>query len=110
MAKDKDYIRLIHTTRWLQLRRDIITKHPLCEQCQANGYITPSTEVHHVTPVESAVTYREKVRLMFDPTNLRALCHDCHVKVHTDMGRSGKEATRKRNSERVEKIIKNFFE
>ena len=109
MAKDKDYVRLIHTTRWLQLRRDIITKHPLCEQCQANGYITPSTEVHHVTPVESAVTYREKVRLMFDPTNLRALCHDCHVKVHTDMGRSGKEATKKRNAEQVAQVCKKFF-
>ena len=109
MAKDKDYIRLIHTTQWLQLRRDIITKHPLCEQCQADGYITPSTEVHHVTPVESAVTYREKVRLMFDPTNLRALCHDCHVKVHTDMGRSGKKATQSRNSKKVKSIINRFF-
>jgi 5-methylcytosine-specific restriction protein A len=109
MAKDKDYIMLIHTMQWLQLRRDAITRHPLCEQCKANGYITPSVEVHHIIPVESAVTYREKVRLMYDPTNLRALCHDCHVKIHTGMGRSGREATRKRNDERVKKIIKKFF-
>jgi len=110
MAKDKDYIKLIHTTEWLQLRRNTITKHPLCEQCIADGYITPATEVHHITPVECAVTYREKTRLMYDPSNLRALCHKCHVKVHTEMGRSGKEATRKRNEEHVKKIIKNFFE
>lgn len=110
MAKDKDYIRLIHTTRWLQLRRDVITRHPICEQCKEDGFITPATEVHHVTPVESAVTYGEKVQLMYDPTNLRALCHTCHVKIHTELGRSGKEAMRKRNDERVEKIIKKFFD
>ena len=110
MAKDKDYIKLIHTARWLRLRRDTITRHPLCEQCEEDGYVTPSVEVHHVVPVEYAVTYSEKERLMYDPANLRALCHDCHVKIHTDMGRSGKEATRKRNSERVEKIIKKYFE
>ena len=110
MAKDKDYIKLIHTTRWLRLRRDTITKHPLCERCQEDGYITPSTEVHHVLPVECAVTYREKERLMYDPTNLRALCHTCHLKIHTQLGRSGKEATRKRNEEQVKKIVKKFFD
>ena len=85
MAKDKDYIKLIHTSRWLQLRRATITLHPICEQCREDGYITPSTEVHHIVPVESAVTYREKERLMYDPTNLRSLCHRCHVEIHTHM-------------------------
>lgn len=109
MAKDKDYIKLIHTMRWLLLRRDTITKHPFCQQCQEEGYITPTSEVHHIAPVESAVTYREKVRLMYDSSNLRALCHACHVNIHTQMGRSGKEATRKRNDENVKKIVKKFF-
>ena len=110
MERNKDYRKLIHATRWLQLRRDIITRHPLCEQCLADGYVTPATEVHHVVPVETAVTYREKVRLMYEPSNLRALCHNCHVKIHTGMGRSGREATRKRNDDHVKKIVKRFFE
>ena len=109
MAKDKDYIKLIHTPRWLNLRRAILSAHPLCERCEAQGYITPATEVHHQRPVEYGVTYAEKYRLMYDVKNLRALCHDCHVKAHIEMGRSGKEATRRRNAEQVARVVKNFF-
>lgn len=109
MAKDKDYIRLIHAPRWLRLRREILTAHPLCERCAAEGYVTPATEVHHQRPVEYGVTYADKYRLMYDPNNLRALCHNCHVKVHTEMGRSGKAATRRRNDEQVAEVIRKFF-
>ena len=109
MAKDKDYIKLIHTSQWLQLRKEILTKRPLCERCQEQGIITAATEVHHVRPVEEAYSYGDKVQRMYDPHNLRALCHDCHVKTHTEMGRSGKEATKKRNAEHVAQVIKKFF-
>jgi len=46
---------------------------------------------------------------MYDVNNLRALCHDCHVKVHTEMGRSGKAATKRHNAEVVAGVIKKFF-
>lgn len=46
---------------------------------------------------------------MYDVKNLRALCHDCHVKEHTEMGRSGKEATRRRNAEQARAVIVKFF-
>ena len=71
MAKDKDYIKLIHTPRWLRLRRDTLTAHPLCERCQAEGYITPAIEVHHRKPVEDGINYTEKYRLMYDPKTYR---------------------------------------
>lgn len=109
MAKDKDYIKLIHTSRWMRLRRDTLTAHPLCERCHSEGYVTPATEVHHRRPVDEGINYNEKYRLMYDPNNLCALCHDCHVKVHTEMGRSGKEATRRRNAEQVRRVIVKFF-
>lgn len=109
MAKDADYRRLIHTARWLRLRRDTLTAHPLCERCQADGYVTPATEVHHVRPVEYGLNYEEKKALMFNPSNLRALCHACHMLTHTEMGRSGKAATQRRNAEQVAGAIKKFF-
>lgn len=109
MAKDKDYIKLIHTPRWLTLRRITLSARPLCERCQGEGYVTPATEVHHRMPVEYAVTYAEKRRLMYDPNNLVALCHDCHVKVHTELGRSGKEATKRRVAQQVQSIADKFF-
>ena len=109
MSNDKDYNKMIHTTRWLKLRRAKLSAQPLCEDCAADGYITPATEVHHVISVESAFTRRDKERLMFDYNNLRALCHDCHVKAHVRLGRGGKEAAKARKEEQVKKINKKFY-
>ena len=109
MAKDKDYMKLIHTARWLKLRRDILSQNPICQRCQADGRVTAATEVHHIRPVEEAVTLSEKRQRMYDPTNLRALCHDCHVKTHTELGRCGKEATKRRNARQVAQVIDKFF-
>lgn len=109
MAKDKEYQQLIHTGRWLKLRRDILTAHPCCQLCQQRGEITAATEVHHVRPVEDAFSRAERAQRMYDPHNLLALCHNCHVQVHVELGRSGKAATAKRNAEHVAAIVDRFF-
>lgn len=104
MAKDRDYIKLIHSTRWQRLRRDKLTADPMCERCKAEGRLTFATEVHHVVPVEMAITFREKERLMYDYHNLQALCHGCHSLTHKEMGR----ATKQQNLERSKLNIKGF--
>ena len=109
MAKDRDYNKLIHTTRWLRLRKEVLTRHPLCQRCQDEGRVTAATEVHHIRPVEDAHNYREKIQRMYDPNNLRTLCHGCHVATHTELGRSGKAATKKKNEEQVRQIVVRFF-
>lgn len=109
MAKDKDYKRMIHTRHWLELRRMVLTAHPLCQRCEAEGRTTAATEVHHVRPVEEGATAREKERLMFDAHNLRALCHDCHVLTHTEIGRSGRKANTERKARQAESVNKRFF-
>ncbi|MDY3620167.1 MAG: HNH endonuclease signature motif containing protein [Prevotella sp.] len=68
----------------------------MCERCREEGRLAPATEVHHIRPVEEGLTLREKEQLMFDPHNLRALCHECHVKTHTEMGRCGKKQAKER--------------
>lgn len=110
MKKDEDYRRLIHTERWLRLRKWKLTAQPLCERCLEEGLYTPATEVHHAVPVEDALTRREKEALMFDPGNLVSLCHACHVKEHEEMGRSGKELARRRNGRQTERAIRKFFD
>lgn len=110
MAKDKDYRKLIHTMRWLRLRRAKLTAQPLCERCQQEGRLTAATEVHHATPVEDGLTLREKKALMYDYHNLRALCHDCHVKTHVEMGRSGKANAKRRASEQLERFKNKFLQ
>lgn len=110
MAKDKDYIRLIHTAKWQQLRRLRLNDHPLCERCEEQGRVTAATEVHHVVPVENGLTRQEKERLMYDYFNLRALCHDCHVKTHTDMGRCGKAQSKNRTKEQLKRFAERFLQ
>ena len=109
MAKDEEYIRLIHATRWLKLRKQVLTLHPLCERCLEKERVTPATEVHHVVPVESAASAAEKRRLMYDAANLKALCHACHVAEHVAMGRGGRKANAERQRKKAAEVIERFF-
>lgn len=109
MAKDKDYRRLIHTHRWVMLRRSKLTACPLCEDCLARDIVTPATEVHHIKPVEDALTAADKEALMFDPHNLRSLCRACHLAAHVALGRGGKEHARRRAAEKMKSFTEKFF-
>ena len=110
MAKDKDYRRLIHTAQWVRLRRTKLTASPLCERCKEEGRLTPASEVHHIRPVEEGLTLQQKEQLMFDPHNLRALCHECHVRTHTEMGRCGKKQSKERAGAHLHRFIEKFME
>jgi hypothetical protein len=94
--------------RWLRLRRDILTAHPVCQRCEEEGLISPATEVHHVIPCETALNLREMETLMFDPHNLLALCHRHHAEAHKTMGRD-QTARRQRHAERLEKFRAKFL-
>lgn len=109
MAKDIDYRRMIHTSRWIKLRKNKLRKQPLCEECLKDGYIVVAHEVHHITPVEEALTLRQKESLMFNPSNLMSLCHNCHVKIHTALGRSGRDASKERSSLKLAAFESRFF-
>lgn len=109
MAKDVDYRRMIHTKRWLRLRKAVLTERPLCERCRERGELTAATEVHHRVPVETALRRCEKEELMFNPGNLMAVCRRCHAEIHTEMGRCGRERMRMVNAERTASIIRRFF-
>jgi 5-methylcytosine-specific restriction protein A len=62
--------------RWDELSRRYRAIHPLCQDCEKRGRITPCTEVHHVVPI------LEDESRKFDWDNLVALCHSCHVARH----------------------------
>nr|DAN74207.1 MAG TPA: HNH endonuclease [Caudoviricetes sp.] len=109
MAKDKDYQELIRKVEWVKLRRQKLSMQPLCERCQKEGKVTAATEVHHIVPVECGLSREEKRRLMYNPSNLMSLCHACHVKTHTEMGRSGKEQSKQRTREHLERFKKKFI-
>lgn len=57
---------------WRRVRLRHLQQHPLCLFCEADGRITPATDVDHIVSIAEAPEYR------LDPTNLRSLCQSCH--------------------------------
>lgn len=58
---------------WKRIRDRYITAHPLCEQCEKNGRVTPAEEVHHIKPLSQGGTN--------DVCNLMSLCTPCHSEI-----------------------------
>ena len=53
--------------------------------------MTSAIDVHHIIPIESAMSDREMEALAFNPSNLQSLCIPCHQKTHQEMGKNTKE-------------------
>ncbi|MBF0577728.1 HNH endonuclease signature motif containing protein [Dysgonomonas sp. GY617] len=111
MSKDANYIKLINTTRWRQLRLKKLQAQPLCEcdECTANEKITPATEVHHIVPVESVNNIEQMETLMFAFKNLMSVSHECHVKIHQEMFSHSKVNVKKANEKRTKRFIDKYL-
>lgn len=58
--------------RWQQYRKQFLSVHPLCVQCQVDGRVTGATVVDHITPHKGNQT------LFWGPSNHQSLCKPCH--------------------------------
>ena len=103
MSRNKDYQRLLNSKRWKQLRQWKLQQNPLCELCEAEGFVRSAIDVHHKIPVESARTPEEMKQLCFNPSNLQALCISCHSKVHRDARSHTKVSHQQRERDRFER-------
>lgn len=83
--------------------------HCLCERCAREGLAVPATEAHHVIPVETAIDYAGKERLMYDASNVQCLCHRCHLEAHKELGKGGKAGNRKRQEEKLQEFKRRFL-
>ena len=59
-------------TQWRSLSKAYRRRHPLCAHCKGRGITTPCDMTDHVVPIRTAWDRR------YDPTNMQALCHQCH--------------------------------
>lgn len=100
MSRDPRYQKLLNSKRWKELRRQYLQAHPLCERCEAEGYVRSAVDLHHVVPVETGKTQQEMERLAFDVNNLRALCIPCHIATHKEMGKGTKDNRKEREEQR----------
>lgn len=103
MSRSKDYQRLLNSKKWRELRAWKLQQNPLCEVCQANGYVRSAVDVHHKVPVESARTPQEMEQLCFNPSNLQALCIQCHCDIHRKVRSHSKDAHAQRERERLDR-------
>lgn len=102
------YHQLLHSRRWRTLRKQKLGDTIWCEDCREQGRREFATEVHHLRPVMSVDTPSEMARLAFDYSNLRALCHDCHVARHA--GRAvGKELHQANAQRKFDSFVERFF-
>ncbi|WP_075559137.1 HNH endonuclease signature motif containing protein [Parabacteroides timonensis] len=109
MAKDANYIKLINTARWKRVRLKKLQAQPLCECCQDKDKITPATEVHHVTPVETVTTIEQMETLMFEYSNLMSVCHECHKNIHAEMFSHSKENVKRANERRTKRFTDRYL-
>ncbi|AUS97361.1 HNH endonuclease [Clostridium thermosuccinogenes] len=58
---------------WKRIRDRYISEHPLCQECQKYGRLTPAEEVHHIIPLSKGGTNAD--------SNLMSLCKQCHSSI-----------------------------
>ena len=109
MARDREYISLINTVRWRRLRQSVLEHEPLCRRCVEAGRVRQAREVHHVRPIQTGVTPRERERLAYDPANLMPLCSECHQSEHERLGSKGKAEQTSRRKAATAEFIRRFY-
>ena len=109
MSRNKEYIKLISSKEWRMLRIEKLRNNPLCESCKKAGKTIPATEVHHITPAESAIGTLQMRLLMFQYNNLISLCHTCHADIHRQMFSHSKEAVKANQQRITEAFIDKFI-
>lgn len=103
------YKKLITSQKWAKLRTEKVAKNPLCERCLLDDITTPTQEVHHIRPVESAPDRNTMGILCFDYNNLQSLCSKCHKKAHVELQSYTKEETQKRNKAKTDNFVAKFL-
>lgn len=97
------YRRMINSARWQRLRNAVLRDScGLCFDCrQLRRLNVAATEVHHIEPVEWITDAEKMERRMFDPSNLVALCHRCHVQRHKELHSHDRRRTGQLNRARL---------
>lgn len=62
-----------YSKHWDKVSQAYRASHPVCEECEKLGKVTPSVVTHHIKAVSEGGEW-------FDESNLQALCASCHSK------------------------------
>ncbi len=73
---------------WRRVRGAYKAAHPVCEECEKNGKVTPMKAVDHIKP-------RREGGADFDWDNLQSLCQRCHDQKSSKEGKAIQYGTNK---------------
>lgn len=77
---------LYRTPRWQEIRREQLSRFPLCEPCRRQGRVTAATTVHHKVP------HRGNASLFFAGP-FESHCKVCHDSIGQEEDRKGFTST-----------------
>ena len=77
-------MRLYDSKLWHVLRREQLSRAPLCAYCEALGLTVAASIVDHITP------HKGDIALFSNPLNLQSLCKHCHDSHKQRLEKSGK--------------------
>ena len=81
--KEKLRVKLYNKAAWKKLRLGYLISHPLCEMCLDEDKVTSASDVHHInSPFEDGLSDEERIGLLLNPNNLKALCQVHHGLLH----------------------------
>ena len=109
MSRNPTYIKLINSKEWKILRQRKLMSNPVCEECDKSQRSKLADEVHHIVPVESASTASGMKSLMFNYSNLKSLCHECHVEIHRQLFSHTKESVKANNKRKTERFADKYL-
>lgn len=74
--------KIYNTPQWKNLRKIKLMSNPVCEMCLEQGKVSPTEEIHHITPILTGKDELEMMDLAFNYDNLISLCKECHHSLH----------------------------
>lgn len=70
-VKKQHHRKQLYPKGWSKIRREFISRHPLCRNCELFGQIELAQEVDHIKPLAKGGDPS-------DEKNLQPLCRACH--------------------------------
>ncbi len=74
--RNPEHVKFYAGHRWNKTRAAFRKAHPLCEECKAQGIITPAQMVHHDPELSELLA---KGMNPYDWQYLHSLCNRCHL-------------------------------
>ena len=99
----KDKAKIYNSRKWIELRIQKLRANPLCEVCEAQGYVVPAQAVHHRHPIEDSHSLQEMKHWAFMWSNLQSVCSSCHARIHKEEGKGTKQLVQERAQQRQDR-------